>query len=108
MQFLLQDHNRYRKYPVVWCSELEALAHRQLTECWTTKKIQHGNVPPKGFQNIASGKKNLLKPEVVLRMWLADAGHAKPIQDPRIKKIGSAYDIDAENNVIVVCNYSYE
>ena len=105
----LEDHNEQRTSrnlsSLRYSSELERLAQSQLDEILRTKKVQHGRQPEKGLQNIANGKKNLLKPGVCVRLWMGDEGHKRPILEPSFTHLGIAYSLDPDNNVIVIGNY---
>ena len=107
---LMDDHNEYRRSQQLslfqWDSTLETLAQTQLQNILSTNRIQHGHVPAHGLQNIVSGKRNLFKKNVALKLWLGDQGHARPIQDPSFQKIGCSFHEDSNKNVNLVCNYS--
>jgi len=107
---LKEDHNEYRRSQQLslfqWDSALETLAQTQLQHIQSTKQIQHGHVPTQGLQNIVSGKRNLLKPNVALKLWLGHQGHARPIQHPSFQKLGCSFHDDSNNNITILCNYS--
>lgn len=107
---LLEDHNEYRQSKQLshfqWDPFLETLAEKQIQEIIVTKKVQHGNLPSKGLQNIVSGKRNLFKKNVALQLWLGDQGHAKPVQEISFQKLGCSFHEDSNKNVTIVCNYS--
>jgi len=107
---LLNDHNKERQRQGLvefrWNPNLEQLAKKQIEEIRQKGRVHHGNVPSSGLQNIANGKKNLLKPDVPIRLWLSDSGHKAPIIKKDFRYIGGWFSRDQENNVVIVCNYS--
>lgn len=107
---LLADHNEYRQSKQLesfsWCPTLQTQAETQLSQILAQRSLHHGHVPSNGLQNIASGKRNLYKPGVVVRLWLSDQGHAAPILETSFHKLGAAVHEDSDKNVIIVCNYS--
>jgi uncharacterized protein YkwD len=104
--FLVEHNSKRNGSPFRWSSSLEALAKKHVEELVRMKMTKHGNVPPQGYQNIASGKKNMLKPHVPVNLWMTDHGHKAPITNASMKCIGAWYSHDpTTNDVIVVCNY---
>jgi uncharacterized protein YkwD len=108
---LLADHNEIRKKQALPLfkidNELTNLAKEHLYVLLKYKHVYHGNIPKNGLQNIASGKKNLLKPNVAVNLWMNHEPHTIPIIKKEFVKIGIGYHHHIESNdVILVVNYS--
>jgi uncharacterized protein YkwD len=104
----LNAHNEIRKQhklPLFSISkDLETMATEHVLQMINKKQLYH-QVPQNCYQNIASGKKNLVnKPELSVQLWMTD-NHKLPILNPSIRHIGIAYSIDSQNNVYISCNY---
>lgn len=108
-KMILNNHNNVnerKNCKLVYSEELEKLAKKHIDELIAKKQIYHGNLPNNGLQNIASGKKNLLKDNVCVNLWMGDLGHRNPIVNSQFKKFGVAMTINSNNDVIIVANYS--
>jgi len=106
----LKNHNevrqKYQLHPLKMDGNLTRYAWVHIQELLDNQSVYHGNIPEKSLQNIASGKKNLLKENVCVNLWINDPAHRAPIINKMFTKIGFAHHIDNDNNVIIVCNYS--
>jgi len=108
---LLNDHNEIRKKHVLPLFKLDKdltkLANNHVYMLVKSNTVYHGNIPVRGQQNIAKGKKNLLKPNVTTNLWMNDEPHKVPIIKPEFTKIGIGYHHNTEtNDVFIIVNYS--
>jgi uncharacterized protein YkwD len=108
---LLNDHNEIRKKHALPLfkidNELTKLANNHIYMLVKSNTVYHGNIPQQGLQNIAKGKKNLLKPNVTTSLWCNHEPHEAPIIKKEFTKIGIGYNHNTQtNDVLIVVNYS--